>query len=86
MGHNTLRRASIAKPRIQFQNAIELDPRYAEAHYQLSQCFPKMEIWSAAFTELSRTVDLNPQDSKARLDLGNLLAARLTKKAEEQSR
>jgi tetratricopeptide (TPR) repeat protein len=72
---------------IQFQNAIKLDPRYAEAHYQLARCFLKMEIWNSAFTELSRTVDLNPQNSKARIDLGNLLAAAHEfKRAEEQAR
>ena len=72
---------------IQYQNAIKLDPRYAEAHYQLAQCFLKMELRNGAFTELSRTVDLNPQNSKAHIDLGNLLiAARQFEKAEEQAR
>jgi len=71
---------------IQFQNAVNTDPQYVEAHYQLARCYLKLAMWSGAYGELQRTVDLAPQNWKARIDLGNLLlAAHDTKKAEEQA-
>src|SRR5690349_11767707 len=57
---------------IQFQNAIKVDPAYADAHYQLAQCYMKLKIWNQAFAELLRTVDLAPKNYKARIDLGNI--------------
>src|ERR1044071_9361791 len=34
---------------IQFQNATQIDPHYAEAHYQLAQSYLKLQQWTAAF-------------------------------------
>lgn len=58
---------------IQYLNAVNIDPRFVEAHYQLAQCYKKLEIWSAAYSELSRTVELQPANLKAQVDLGDLL-------------
>jgi cellulose synthase operon protein C len=60
---------------IQYLNAIQTDPRYAEAHYQLALCYLKMDLQSNAQEELLRTVDLQPENAKAQVDLGNLLLA-----------
>src|ERR1019366_9513922 len=60
---------------IQLQNAIKIDPKDAEAHYQLAQCYMKMGMLAGAFAELNRTVDLAPRNWKAQIDLGNLLLA-----------
>src|SRR5437762_8488456 len=57
---------------IQFQNAIKIDPAFADAHYQLAQCYVKSKIWNQAYAELLRTVDLAPKNYKARIDLGNV--------------
>ncbi len=50
-------------------------PAYSEAHYQLGQSYLKMQQWSPAYQELARTVDLDPENWQARLDLTNLLIA-----------
>lgn len=72
---------------IEFQNALKADPDYADAHYQLAQCDLKLQILNGAYTELNRTVELAPKNSKARVDLGNLLlVGREYVKAEEQAR
>jgi len=71
---------------IQFLNAIQVDSRYAEAHYQLAQCYLRLGIGSAAYQELLRTVDLQPDHWKAQVDLGNLLlGAREYKQAQERA-
>jgi tetratricopeptide (TPR) repeat protein len=71
---------------IQFQNALQVDPRYAEAHHRLAQCYLKLGVWSGAYQELMRTVDLQPDNLKAHIQLGNLfLAGQEFKRAQEQA-
>src|SRR5208283_6003627 len=60
---------------IQLQNAIKIDPQYADAHYQLAECYMKLGMWAGGFVELNRAVDLAPRNSKAQIDLGNVLLA-----------
>src|SRR5205814_6355312 len=47
---------------IQFQNALQIDNRYADAHYELAKAYIKLESWTNAYRELSRTVDLQPEN------------------------
>jgi tetratricopeptide (TPR) repeat protein len=60
---------------IQFSNALKIDKIFADAHYALAQAYAHMGALSAAFGELLRTVDLQPTNYKARIDLGNMLLA-----------
>jgi cellulose synthase operon protein C len=60
---------------IQYRNALQLDPRFAQAHYQLGQTYLKLGDTNRAFQELTRTVDLAPDNYRARTDLANLLVA-----------
>ncbi|MGH9701701.1 MAG: tetratricopeptide repeat protein, partial [Candidatus Acidiferrales bacterium] len=60
---------------IQYENAIQIDPYFADAHYQLAQCLLKLKDWSGAYGELSRTVEIDPTNWNAQLDLGGLLVA-----------
>lgn len=57
---------------IQYQNAIQIDPDFAEAHYQLAQASLGMTNWTAALQELQKTVSLRPLDMRAQYDLGSL--------------
>jgi tetratricopeptide (TPR) repeat protein len=71
---------------IQLQNAIQIDPKYADAHYKLAQCDKKLGMWAEAFAELNRTVDLAPRNWQAQIDLGNgLLAARQFRQAQDKA-
>jgi len=60
---------------IQFSNAIKIDPRYADAHFELAQAYLKTGSAMGAYTELRRTVELDPKNVQARLDLGQMLLA-----------
>jgi len=60
---------------IQFANALKVDRNYADAHYQLSKVFLKQGSVMPAYGELMRTVDLQPGNLQARIDLGNILLA-----------
>ena len=60
---------------IQFANALKVDHNFAEAHYQLSKVFLKQGSVMPAYGELMRTVDLQPGNIQARIDLGNMLVA-----------
>ncbi len=60
---------------IQFSNALKIDKNYADAHYALAQTYAQLGHLGAAYGELERTVDLQPANCKARLDLASLLLA-----------
>jgi tetratricopeptide (TPR) repeat protein len=60
---------------IQFQNAIRVDSRFADAHYKLSQAAMKLMDGDTAVRELMTTVQFQPDQYAAHLDLANLLIA-----------
>lgn len=60
---------------IQFSNALKVDRNFADAHYELAKVYLKQGSAMPGYAELMRTVDLAPNNVKARLDLGNLLLA-----------
>jgi tetratricopeptide (TPR) repeat protein len=60
---------------IQFSNAVQVDPRFAEGHYQLAQAYIKLQDWNLAYEQLEKTVELRPDHYPAHIDLANLLIA-----------
>ena len=60
---------------IQFQNALKIDKNFPDAHYALAKAYEHLSESSAAYAELARTVDLQPTNYAAHIDLGNLLLA-----------
>src|ERR1700738_1103170 len=71
---------------IQLQNALKVDHNFGDAHYELSKVYLKQGNVMPAYAELLRTVDLQPGNLPARVDLGNLLlAGRQPDKALEQA-
>jgi tetratricopeptide (TPR) repeat protein len=58
---------------IQYSNAVQIDSRFGQAHYQLGQTYLKLGDSARAFQELSRTVELVPDNYRAHIDLSNLL-------------
>jgi tetratricopeptide (TPR) repeat protein len=68
---------------IQYANALQLDPRFAEAHYQLGDAYLKLKDYNRAYQELFRAVELAPDNYPAQVDLANLLiSARDLKQAQ----
>jgi tetratricopeptide (TPR) repeat protein len=60
---------------IQYLNALKVDKSFPDAHYALAQTYMHLGQYSGAYAELARTVELQPSNLKARIDLGNLLLA-----------
>ena len=58
---------------IELSNAIKIDANYAAAHYKLGQVYRKLQKWPAAYQEFTRTLDIDPQNFDARVDLASLL-------------
>jgi len=74
-GDRYFEKGKYAEAAIQYANAIQVDPRFAQAHYQLGETYLKQGDSNRAFQELSRTVDLAPDNYRAHIDLANLLVA-----------
>src|SRR2546422_8977618 len=71
---------------IQFRNALKLDPRFAEAFYQLAQVDLDLHQWNEAYAALQQAVELEPGRLDVHLDLGRLyLAAGEFRKAEDEA-
>ena len=71
---------------LEFRNAIRIDPRFADAYYQLSQAALAQHDWQAAYLSLGKAIDLEPALLDARLERGELyIAARQFDKAEEDA-
>src|SRR5260370_40861196 len=57
---------------ISYSRALQIAPRYVVALYKSAQCSERVGNWNAAYNELLRTVDLDPQNWPAQLDLGKI--------------
>ena len=60
---------------ILYGNAIQIDSRFTEAHYELAKTYVKLQQWPPAYQELNRVLELEPTNYQAELDLANLLIA-----------
>jgi len=70
---------------IQFSNAIQVDPRFANAHYQLALTYLQLDQPQRAYQELQRTLEIDPNNYKAHVDIANMLiSSKNFKQAKEQ--
>ena len=62
---------------IQFKKALQADPKYAEAHFQLGLAYLHQgndrQHFVSGYQEVRTATELDPNNLKARLELGNLL-------------
>jgi cellulose synthase operon protein C len=72
-GERYFAKAEYPAASIQFRNALQVDPQFPAAHYQLARTYLKLQDWDNAFQQLERTIELESQNYPARLDLANLL-------------
>ena len=61
---------------IQYLNAIELDPKYVDAHFALGKTALKLGDANTAYYEFEQVTELTPTNMEAQLHYGNLLLAR----------
>ena len=57
---------------IYYGQALQIDSHDPAAHYKLAQCHIKLGSWTSAFRELSRTVELQPENWPAQLQLAEM--------------
>src|SRR5262245_8944658 len=62
-----------AEASVEFQSALAVDPNSADAHYGLARAFLGGKEPRRAYWELEETVRLAPENSEARLRLGEFL-------------
>ena len=72
-GQRYFEKSKYQEAAVEFINAVKIDPNYAEAHYQLAETYLKLQKPDVAFQELARTLELQPQNYPARIELTNLL-------------
>jgi tetratricopeptide (TPR) repeat protein len=61
---------------IEFRNALEIDPRFAAAHYQLGRAYLALKNPDSAYRELTEAVTLEASNSQSQLELAALLLDR----------
>jgi len=71
-GSRYLQQGDFAAAAIQLTNAVQIDPGYAAAHFELAEAYLGMRRFQDAYRELQRTLELEPGNNKALLDLGAL--------------
>ena len=60
---------------LQLSTALQIDPKFTEAHYQLARAWTNLSRFNDAFRELSITCEQNPSHLNAQIDLASLLLA-----------
>lgn len=84
-GQRYFAKAAYRAASIQFRNAVQVDPNFAAARYELARTYLHLQDWNSAYRELNRTIDLQPQNYEARMELAKLLIrSGQLKPAEEQ--
>src|ERR1700676_685043 len=85
-GNSDFDQGKFAEAMISYGRALQVDPGFADAHYKLAQTHMKMNSWASAYRELQRTVEIQPTNWKAQVDLGQLeLAARKRQEAKDRA-
>lgn len=74
-GDSYFQKAEYREALISYARAIQIDPNYAEAYYKSAQCQLRLSNWQGAFQALSRTIQLQPGNWPAQLDLARLFLA-----------
>ncbi|MFN2498402.1 MAG: tetratricopeptide repeat protein [Pyrinomonadaceae bacterium] len=60
---------------LEFRNAIQIDERFAAAHWGLARAFEGLQRFPEAFEELRKTTELDADNFDARVKLGNYYIA-----------
>jgi len=71
-GKTLLAEGKVKKARLEFKNAIQIDPRMAEPFYQLALIDEKDQKWKAMFANLNTVEQLDPNHFDAIVKLGQI--------------
>ncbi len=83
-GQNLYEQGHYVKAALEFKNALQIDRKYAEADYMLGMINLKQGEFQSAFSRFKRTVELAPENIKARVEMADLyISAGALDRAEE---
>jgi tetratricopeptide (TPR) repeat protein len=71
-GNEFYEKGDYGKAILNFQNAIKLDPHYADAYSALGTCYLKLMNIQGAFKAFSTAVEINPEILAAQVSLGQI--------------
>jgi len=85
-GNASFAQAKYSEALIYYGRALQLDARFAEAHYRMALTQMKLGSWMAAYRELSRAAELEPENGTLQQELAQLeLAAGKPQPAKERA-
>lgn len=71
-GKSLYDKGDMESARVQFKNALQINPKLADAYYGLALLEEKKQDWKAMFGALQETVTLDPNHLDAQVKLGQL--------------
>ncbi|HKY29518.1 MAG TPA: tetratricopeptide repeat protein [Pyrinomonadaceae bacterium] len=74
-GESFLQEGRYQEASLEFRNAIQIDDRFAAAHWGLARAYEGLQRAQEMINELARTVELDPNNLDARLKLGTMYLA-----------
>jgi tetratricopeptide (TPR) repeat protein len=84
-GKELYEKGQYTEAKLEFKNALQIDPKYAEAYYMFGMAEMKTGNPRGAYGNFLKTVELDPNHLRAQLELGRLfLGARMLDKAQEK--
>ncbi len=72
-GDKSFKAGKYSEAVIYYRNAVQVNPKLAQAHYGLARAYLKSASFQDALKEFQSTVDLDPGNSEAQLQLATLL-------------
>lgn len=70
-GQALLKEKKFQEASLEFRNALQIDDRFAEAHWGLANAYEGLQRYQEAFEEMKQVVELDPDNLDARVKLGN---------------
>jgi tetratricopeptide (TPR) repeat protein len=81
-GEAFLKAEKFQEASIEFRNAVQIDDKFANAHWGLARAYEGLQRFQEAFDEYRRTVELDPNNLEARVTLGNYYMASAARSSE----
>jgi len=80
-GQLLFEKGDYVKARLEFKNAIQIDPKFAKGYYMVGLCAYQLRNWSEAFANFQRAIELDPHLYDAQIKIGQFYL--LSKKPEK---
>jgi tetratricopeptide (TPR) repeat protein len=72
-GRDLAQKGSFLDASTRFREAVELDPRFAEAYFNLGVTYQRIKAWERSLEELEAAIKLRPENPDYRFALGSTL-------------